>query len=189
MSKRKPQEQASKESSDWFARGLGVLAIGVSLVNWWLNYASSLPAIQPKVELVEPLAAGKDIHFKILLDNNGRTTAKYLRPNIAFKLLRTDASFEPTYDAPAPAEWKATVSDLAPGIHGTILSTNRISLAHQHDVEAVLEGKWNLYIYGKIPYEDIFHLSHEIHFCGYYRQFAGMDPLKFNLCQSYNETQ
>jgi len=153
-----------------------------------MNYVSSLPTIFPKVELVEPIALGKQIHFRVLLENTGKTTAKHMRPLLAFKFARADVPFEPTFYDAAQASTDAITSDLIPGGHATLLSTNPLSLAHDHDVSAVLSGSWNLYLYGKIPYNDILHVSHEVHFCGYYKEVPGAEPLKLSTCPSYNET-
>jgi hypothetical protein len=165
-----------------------MIAILITLFGAWFNYASALPAISAKVELVEPLAPGQPMHFKVNLDNNGRTTAKHLSSRIEWKFARADVPFEPTYEGQAPANWTAPVSDLPPGGHSTITSTNQLSLAHDHDVNAVLSGDWNFFLYGKIPYRDILYIPHELHFCGVYRQVPGADPLKLIYCTSYNET-
>jgi hypothetical protein len=153
-----------------------------------MNYATSLPAIFPKVELVEPIAVGKQIHFKVLLENAGKTTAKHMRPLVSFKFARADVPFEATYNNAEQASLDATTSDLIPGGHATLFSTNPLSLAHDHDVNAVLSGSWNLYLYGKIAYKDILHVPHEVHFCGYYRQVPGAEQLKLSICPLYNET-
>jgi hypothetical protein len=178
------------KSSARLATTLSVIAIVLSASSWWLNYATSLPAISPKVELIEPLAAGQQIHFKVLLENTGKSFAKQLHPSLAFKFARADVRFEPTYNAEesAPHNWTPTTSDLAPGAHVTLYSINPLSLAHDHDLNAVIAGEWKLYLYGKIRYKDILHISHEVHFCGSYQQLAGADPLKLSYCTSYNET-
>jgi len=184
--------KAPPKSSARIATTLSIIAICLSGSSWWLNYLTSLPAIFPKVELVEPLAPGQPIHFKVLLENTGKSTAKHLYPTLAFKFARADVPFEATYETAqfAPVNWTTTTSDLVPGGHSTLYSdpANQLNLAHQHDVDAVLKGEWNLYLYGKIPYKDILHISHEVHFCGIYRQLPGSDPLKLSYCPSYNET-
>jgi len=171
-----------------FATTLSIIAIVLSLSSWLLNYASSLPTISPKVELVEPIALGKEIHFRVLLENTGKATAKHMRPMLAAKFSRADVPFEATFDEGVQTSLETTTSDLIPGGHATLLSTNPLSLAHEHDVNAVLSGSWHLYLYGRIPYKDILHVSHEVHFCGYYRQVPGAEPLKLTVCPSYNET-
>ncbi len=180
------------KNSARLATTLSIIAIVLSASSWWLNYAISLPAISPKVELVEPLAAGQQIHFKVLVENTGKSIAKQLHPTLAFKFSRSDIPFEPTYNpeqAANPANWSPTVSDLPAGSHVTLYSAyNTISLAHDHDVNAVLAGQWNLYLYGKIRYKDILHIPHEVHFCGFYQQLPGAEPLKLSYCTSYNET-
>jgi hypothetical protein len=144
----------------------------------------------PKVELVEPLAAGQQIHFKVLIDNTGKTTAKRLYPTLGFAFSRSDVPFQANYDAQkiAPTNWAPTVSDLPAGGHTSLYSANTLSLAHDHDVNAVLAGDWRLYVYGKIEYKDVLHIPHEVHFCGFYQQLPGAEPLKFAYCESYNET-
>ncbi len=179
------------KSSSRVATTLSIIAIVLSSLSWFVNYATSLPALAPKVELVEPLAPGQQILIKVLLENTGKTTAKQMHPTLAFKFARADIPFEPTYDTEqtAPINWSATISDLLPGAHSTLYSTNRLSLAHDHDVNAVLAGQWNFYVYGKIPYKDILHITHEVHFYGFYQQLPGADLLKLSYCTSYNETE
>lgn len=167
---------------------LSVIAITLSAASWLLSYLTSLPTIQAKIELVEPLAPSQDIHIKVLLDNTGKTTAKHLQSSLGYRFQRADIPLEATYDTNAPLD-SAPTSDLVPGGHSTLLSTNRMSLTHDHDVAAVLSGQWRFYVYGKIPYRDVLHFSHEAHFCGFYQQLAGMEPLKFTYCPSYNETE
>lgn len=200
QSSAKPQTQTLKRkkmkkpstpprTSARLATTLSTIAILLSALSWWLNYVTSLPAISPKVEMVERIAPGQQIHVKILLENTGKTTAKHIHPAIAFRFSRAEVPFEATYDGLAtPPSWKPTVSDLVSGTHSTLYSMNLLSLAHEHDVEAVLSGQWRLYVYGKVDYKDILHVSHQVHFCGFYQELPGADPLKFSYCESYNET-
>ncbi len=184
------RKQHAPKSPTRLAITLSILALAISASSWWFNYVTSLPVISAKVQLVEPLAAGQPIHFKVMVDNTGKTVAKKLHPSLAFKFNRADIQFEPTYNPEdqAPPGWKPTVSDLGPGAHTELYSTNPLKLAHEHDVNAVLAGQWNLFLYGKIEYRDVLHMSHEAHFCGVYEQVAGADPLKLSYCTSYNET-
>jgi hypothetical protein len=182
----KPQPPPVKSTR--LATILSIIAIILSGSSWWLNYLTSLPAMAPKVELVEPLAAGQKIHFKVLIDNTGKTVAKQLHPSLAFMFSRSDIPFTPNYDAPTPTNWTATVSDLPAGGHTTLYTVNDFSLAHDHDVNAVIAGGWRLYVYGKIRYKDALHIPHEVHFCGFYQQITGAEPLKLSYCESYNET-
>jgi hypothetical protein len=184
-------EQPPPKSYTGISITLSVIAIVLSASGWWFNYATSLPAISPKVELVEPLVAGQQIHFRVLLENTGKTVAKQLHPSLAFRFAPPDVPFEPTYpsDQSVPQNWTPPTSDLVPGAHATLYSTNLLKLARDHDVNAVLHGDWNLYVFGKIRYKDILHITHEVHFCGFYRQVAGADPLKLSYCTSYNETE
>jgi hypothetical protein len=181
--------QATQNRPDYPARVLGVFATLLSVFSFWVNYASSLPAITTTVELVEPLAPGKQIHFRVLLENTGTTTARQLHPTLAFKFARADIPFEPTYrpvEITGPNEGEKT-SDLGPSSHTTLVSTNPLSLAHDHDVNAVLSGDWNLFLYGKSTYKDILHISHEFHFCRYFRPVPGAEPLKLSYYTWYND--
>jgi len=192
MSKQRAAQPQPKSSAR-LATTLSIIAIIVSVLSaglsWWLNYESSLPAISAKAELTEPLTPGQQIHCRVLLENNGRTTAKHLQPTIAWKFSRADIPFEATYDLGLTTVAQSVpVADLVSAGHETLYSTTDFTLAHDDDVNAVLRGQWNLYVYGKIPYRDIFHFPHELHFCGYYRQVPGSGPLKFNYCLSYNDT-
>jgi hypothetical protein len=185
MSKPKPQ---SPPRADKVARGLAVIALLVSVFGGWFNYESNLPALVAKVDLVEPLAAGSPIHFKLSIDNNGKTTARGMTPELRFMFSRADVPFKAVYDSKPPEGWTPTTSDLTPGGHTELFSTNRLTLEHQHDVEAVLAGTWKLYFYGKLPYHDLLHVSHEVHFCRVFIKVDGADPLKLAQCPTYNET-
>jgi hypothetical protein len=110
MSKKLPPSKPSTR----LATTLSIIAIVLSGSSWWLNYASSLPAIFPKVELVEPIAVGKQIHFKVLLENTGKTTAKHITPQLGFKFARADVPFEATYNDAEQALTNTTTSDLIP---------------------------------------------------------------------------
>jgi hypothetical protein len=165
------------------------LALFVSSFLAWLTYATSLPALSIKVELVDPLAAVRDIHVRVNIDNDGKTPAKQLHPALGFKFAPAGDPFKPDYEnalGPDP-NWVPTTSDLPASGHTTIYSTNHLSLAHEHDVNMVVSGEYNFFVYGKIPYKDILHISHEAHFCGQYREIPGADPLKFSYCPYYNE--
>lgn len=171
---------------------LSMVAIIVSGLSFWeshqarkLNYESSVPVIAGTVELVEPLTAGKQIQFKVTLENLGKTSAREMFTTLQFKVQQTSIRFEATYED--QVAFKPPVSDLGPGQHTTLYSTNSLSLAHDHDVEAVLSGQFRLYLYGKSTYKDIDGQLHEFHICRFYARFPGTEPLKLTYCDSYNE--
>jgi len=82
-----------------------------------------------------------------------------------------------------------TTSELNPCAETTLITRNALSLAHDHDVEAVENGTYRLYFGGKVSYRDVTNGQHELHFCRYYQPVKGLDPLKLNECESYNETK
>lgn len=140
--------------------------------------------------MVDKPSPGEQLHIRVNVDNFGKSTAKQIRPDVAFRLAPANIPFETDYDSATRLDpnWTPSTSDLGPGGHTTLYSVTSLSLAHQHDVDAVLSGQWRLYVYGRIPYKDILHISHEAHFCGFYQELPGADPLKFSFCKSYNET-
>jgi hypothetical protein len=184
MSKPKPP---SPPRPDKVARWGVVIAILISVFGTWFNYESTLPALATKVDLIEPLAPGKPIHFKLSIDNNGKTTARRVTPELRFLFSRADIPFKPVYDDKPPDGWTPTTSDLTPGGHTEFFSMNGRTL-EQHDLDVVLAGKWRFYFYGKLPYHDLLHISHEVHFCRVFVQVGGADPLKLSQCPTYNET-
>jgi hypothetical protein len=68
------------------------------------------------------------------------------------------------------------------------LTTSSFSLAHAQDIETITTGTHILYVYGRARFIDIEANVHELHFCRYYKPVLGGEPLKLNLCSSYNET-
>lgn len=174
----------------WIAIPLSLVATGLSLLSLWLNYLTAVPVVSAKVEMIEKLVPGEQLHIRVNIENDGKSTAKQLRPEVAYRITSKDVPFQTAYDSVMRSDpnWTPATSDLPPGGRTSLISTTQLSLAHDHDVEAVLSGQWRLYVYGKIPYKDILHVSHEAHFCGYYQQVPGADPLKFIFCESYNET-
>jgi hypothetical protein len=172
---------------------MALVAIGISVLVFWFNYQASLPALTAKVELIKPLIPGEEVHFKIDIDNTGNTIAKHLHPDLRIKFATAEVPFKafdgvPNINLVSP-NWRPTVSDLGPKGHTTIYSMSKFNLQNDESVKAVIAGTWNFYVYGRIPYQDVLHMSHEFHFCSSYTQLPGGDPLKFALCHYYNETE
>jgi hypothetical protein len=171
---------------------LSIMAIIVSGFSFWesrqarkLNYESSLPVLSAQVQLVEPLATGKQIQFKVTLENLGRTAARKMSTSLQFRFQKSTMPFEVSYLN--QGTFKGPVSDLAPGGHTTLFTTNPLSLAHDDDVAAVLSGEFRLYLFGKATYNDIEGQPHEFHVCRYYDKSLGPEPLRLYFCDSYND--
>jgi hypothetical protein len=193
MKNKKPQQPQGRPHS--FAIGLSIAAIIISCLGWWeahqarkLSYVASLPALSTQVDLVEELAAGQDIHFRVTVENHGKTPARRFHPTLRFRFASAAIPFVPSYDGAPDASQQEAVSELAPDNHTILISTMRLKLAHDHDVNAVFSGQDNLYVFGKVTYEDVLDGTHELHFCRFYRPSPGTEPLKLNYCNSYNES-
>jgi hypothetical protein len=100
-----------------------------------LAYMVGQPALKAKIELVEAPVAGKKIGVRVLLENKGQTTAKGLYTELGWALAMKDAPLKVEY--PAPAETVFPKSDLAPQADTTLTSDESLTLAHDHDVEAI----------------------------------------------------
>jgi len=83
---------------------LSILALAVSGLSFWeshearrINYETSLPAISATVELTEPLTAGKQIYFKVILDNFGRSPAKHMMAFVSYRFAPSGEEFKPRF--------------------------------------------------------------------------------------------
>ena len=184
-----------RTTADWWARIPAYFAVVVSGLGFWLGYQSGLPSLAAKVEFVKPIVAGENFNFKIDIDNNGGSTAKHFRPDLRFGWALATVDFKPFDSATPlinslPPNWKGTVSDLGPRSHTTIVSQTPMRFTDDATVKGFMDGTYKFYVYGKIPYDDtVLHLGHEFHFCFFYVQTPGMDPLRLSMCPSYNETE
>ena len=169
---------------DRVARLLSVIALLVGAAGFWVSYSSSIPALSAGVELLDPIQVAQPLHFKVRLDNFGKTSARHMDATLSFKFQRADLPFEPSYSGNAP---EPHASDLAPGAHTDLVTMNPLSLEHEHDVNFVLTGEFRIYLFGKITYKDMLYRNHEFHFCRYYQPSMPTEPTKLVLCPSYNE--
>ena len=148
-------------------------------------------SLSATVELAEPIQPGKAVIFRVVLENQGRSVARKLNPELRFLFSPASDPFRPDYppvDSFGKTRPVGTSSDLNPGARTTLVSTSSLSLAHEHDVEAVTSGQRMLYLYGRASYFDVYEKQHELHLCRYYQPVPRAEPLKLNFCISYNET-
>ena len=113
-----------------------------------LNYLTSRPALSATVELVEPIQPGKQVVFRVVLENRGSTAARRLNPELRFLFSPPSAPFRAEYPAVddfGNARSPGSVSELNPGAKTSLVSTSSLSLSHDHDVEAVASGERILY--------------------------------------------
>lgn len=176
-------KQNPQRTTDSLARILGIIATVVGLTSFWLSYVTSLPVLSESAELLDPIRLNEPLHFKIRVDNFGRTSARHMNSTVAIKLQRADLPFELSYSSP-PQPPRSF--DLAPAAHTDLVTVDPLHLEHDHDVDAVLSGQYVIYLYGKIIYDDAFHRQHEFHFCRYYQATAPNEPNRLLLCPSYN---
>jgi hypothetical protein len=185
-----------KGNSRWGMVGtiISLGALGLSSLSFWdahqarrLSYELSLPMLSESTDLIEPLAPGQPIHFRITITNYGHTTARRMEPFLRFEFGKAGNPFSPNFDDSDPGVAKSVASELAPGDHTTLITNSNVSLAHDHDVAAVLSGEYNFYIYGKIPFQDVLGNLHEFHFCRLVTTpVAGSDPMKVRKCDTFN---
>jgi hypothetical protein len=110
-----------------------------------------------------------------------------MEPSLRFEFGKAGSPFSPNFDNPNPELARSIASELAPGDHTTLITNTNVSLAHDHDVAAVLSGEYHFYIFGKIPFEDVVGSSHEFHFCRIVTTpVAGADPAKVKKCDTFN---
>ena len=57
----------------------------------------SLPAITAKIELTEPITAGKKVILRIRLENKGQTAAQGIQPEVGYGIVRSGGVFTPVY--------------------------------------------------------------------------------------------
>ncbi len=199
MAKNRVVQQLTKPTrAPWITVPVSLLALMVSALSWRearearnLNYLTSLPALSATVDLAEPIQPGKSVIFRVVIENQGRSVAKRLRPELRFLFSPPSESFRADYspvDSFGKPVFSGTSSDLNPNARTTLVSTSSLSLQHDHDVGAVTSGTRILYLYGRANYFDVYEKQHEAHFCRYYHPVPGDEPLKLKFCDSYNET-
>jgi hypothetical protein len=179
--------------ADWWARIPAHIALVVSGLSFLLTYETVLPSLAAKVEFVNPIVTGENFTFQIDLDNNGNSTAIHMEPDLRFGWAPASVDFKPygpglNINVTSP-DWKPTVSDLGPRGHTRIISETPMNFANDATVQDVNAGTTRFYVFGKIPYRDVLHLSHEFHLCFFYIRTPGSEPLRFVKCSSYNETE
>jgi hypothetical protein len=187
MSKRKKKTQAQLHEEvqaaklivekPWIKQPATWISIGsfiVSLSGFLFTYTLNLPALSSKVELLQPLQAATSAPFKIIVKNDGKTTARKF--NASLRVLMQ----------PEPERHS---SELNGGEETTLYSNRSFTLEHDHDVAAIMAGTHRLFIYGRITYNDILGLPREYHFCRFYRPApTDLSPLTLYQCNEYNET-
>ncbi len=125
--------------------------------------------------------AGKVIESTIVFTNTGKTPAVNLRTRATMKPV-------PVGDAPDFQHIYSIVpqnhSPVAPNasIFTNPKDHSNIPLA-QDEVDAIKQGAAVVYIYGRIDYEDIFHVDHWISFC----YSANTDLVNSSACKEHNE--
>jgi hypothetical protein len=184
--------------SQWGQVGtlISVTALAVSGLSLWnaheaqrMSYESSLPMLSETTELVAPVEPAKPINARIIVTNFGHTTAKEMEPLIRVWFGPASSPFVLRFDLPASLIPQSSPAERPPGDHLTIVTTNNVSLAHDHDVAAVLSGEYNFYVFGKIPFKDVVGHPHEFHFCRLVRATpVGADPMRVQKCPTFNDS-
>jgi hypothetical protein len=171
-----------KQPATWISIGSFI----VSLSGFLFTYTLNLPALSSKVELLQPLQAATPAPFKIVVKNDGKTTARQFNANLRVLMQLADRPFEASYLEPEPQKDR---SELNAGEETTLYSDRTFTLEHDHDVAAIMEGTHRLFIYGRITYTDILGLPREYHFCRFYRPApTDLSALTLYQCSEYNET-
>lgn len=171
-----------KQPATWISIG-GFI---VSLSGFLFTYTLNLPALSTKVELVQPLQAAIPTPFKVVVKNDGKTTARKFDANLRVLMQLADRPFEASYTESEPERQS---SELNAGDETTLYSERTFTLEHDNDVGAIMAGTHRLFIYGRITYTDILGLPREYHFCRFYRPTpADLSALTFYQCNAYNET-
>jgi hypothetical protein len=105
MAKRRTNDPLFKPSgTHWITIPVSLLALAVSGLSWRearearnLNYLTNLPAISATVELAEPIQPGKTVIFRVVLENQGRSVAKKLKPELRFLFSPASDPFRADY--------------------------------------------------------------------------------------------
>jgi hypothetical protein len=194
MSRKKKKDQPQQETPTlpaWWKQPATWISIVSLVATFWFNYVVSLPALSSTIELLQPLRPSEAVRFQVVVKNDGKTTARHMDTDLRFSLQKADIPFEATYDQPPPPGMSADKpsADLNAGAQITMINESTFNLTHDHDINAVMSGTHKLYIYGRIAYRDILGLSHQHHFCRFYRPIPGdPTPLRLYQCTEYNET-
>jgi hypothetical protein len=127
-----------------------------------------------------PLAAGKPLTYRVILENTGRTPAYDVEGPIYLATM-----LEPLPENPAYSLWptRGSKSSVGPGKPSVTTQTVDFSLTDR-EIELINNGKLFLYIYGFKTYRDSFTGTlHRCKFCSFY--YYKDKALK--VCPQHNE--
>ena len=101
-----------------------------------------------------------DFFVRLHVTNSGHTPALNFHSEIVLHSLTKDETFQPVYDAlvETPSRGVIQPSEVL------FLQSNKYPIT-QPQIDWVRDGRYILYVYGRMSYDDIFHVTHYTTFC------------------------
>jgi hypothetical protein len=141
-----------------------------------------------KIGLVDSIDLGSTIKGLIELTNTGKTPAKKVRTLGAIEVLAKGVVPIPKYQVDHTDQTSYSV--IQPGMSMTITtpaikgaSGEEFGTTNQTDLDDLKSGRFIIYIFGEITYEDVFGRPHITKFCG----FVNRNLQTVRACQTYND--
>jgi hypothetical protein len=126
------------------------------------------------------LRVGGKPTFSVIIFNTGKTPALHMKESVIWTPAFAGEPFKPIYGKNAP---QRSASALFPN-HGVIASSRGQSILTQANIDDLKAGKYIIWFYGSISYDDTFAKPHHTFFCFFY---TGEDFTAPKTCATYND--
>ncbi len=161
-------------------------ALDATIENFRLDQRAWVGPIH--VILPEYVANGKQVYIKegqpmkigVFVANSGKTPALKVKNNFATRFLKAGDEFDPNDHIKKPSIQASSV--LQPGMNFSLKPLPEGN-SSKSDVDDLTSGRYILYMFGLITYEDIFGRPHTSKFC----LSLSPDLQTFTSCSIYNE--
>ncbi len=138
----------------------------------------------------DPIKIGSTLKATVVLTNAGQTPALNFKNLVSIKVLKAGIQIlDPKYRIDSTTQ--NSLSTFLPGnvMYATTLPVESINsnqgagLLSKEDLDDIVSGRFIVYVFGRITYDDIFSFHHFTNFCMYLKR----DLINFTSCDTYNE--
>lgn len=147
----------------------------------WVGPTQAFPAEYLNGNKKVYVEEGQQIKGGVFITNSGRTPARNLNTLISLISLKADAKLDPKYMVDATTQPSNTV--MQPGMTFSLRPLPIKGIVSKADIDDLASGRYIIYMFGLITYEDIFGHPHSTKFCMY----VTPDFTTFRGCSAYNE--
>ena len=128
---------------------------------------------------------GQPIKMGVTIVNSGKTPARNVHTNVSVFYLKSTDEFVPTFNELTTIGAEPSTTVIQPSAFSSINAgpIPEVGSINKTDIANITNGRYILYIAGKITYEDVFKRPHSTLFCLF------LDPslTVFNTCKNHNE--